>query len=621
MRRKRQLALEQLESRFALAADIACSDLESLELPTPESAWEGDVLVQATDPGRTIATAFDLGLLSGTQSFADTITRRDRDLLRFELANAQQGSQTVLLQLDQLTADLDLYIYDSNGARIAESRNANAAAEELSLSLAAGEYFVLISPYRRAVSDYRLTLSTTGSTTPTAPPTDPDTNPDAPTNPADPPSDPPANDSPTEFPAVAYYGGANEWNLNAINAPEVWAQGYTGQGVTVAVVDTGVDLEHSDLVSNLWVNAGEIAGNGIDDDHNGYVDDVHGWDFANGDNRPDDTNGHGTHVAGTIAAAANGFGATGVAPGATVMPVQVLGSDGSGSSLSVAEGIRYAARNGADIINLSLGGGYSSQILAAIRYAEQLGVVVIAAAGNESSGVPGYPARFSASLTNVISVGAHDSRNTLANFSNRVGGSGAVQVDAPGVGVYSTFSGNRYGRLSGTSMATPHVAGVAALVLSANSSLSPSSVRSLIVAGADRAIGRSDSAGGVNAATSVAAALTSTTSGAASANATASGGGPTSRTASRMFGTIAAGMVSPVTDLSESDDEMTEDRHLASTKSPADRHFTQLPGQIASRTTEPATAQASRSHSQLAFGEWLNHWLALEQWLAESAAS
>ena len=98
---------------------------------------------------------------------------------------------------------------------------------------------------------------------------------------------------------MAYYGGSNDWNVNSINAPEAWAQGYTGQGVVVAVVDTGVDMNHPDLVSQIWVNPGEIAGNGIDDDHNGYVDDRSGWDFSAGDNNPDDGNGHGTHVAGT----------------------------------------------------------------------------------------------------------------------------------------------------------------------------------------------------------------------------------------------------------------------------------------------------------------------------------
>jgi subtilisin family serine protease len=135
----------------------------------------------------------------------------------------------------------------------------------------------------------------------------------------------------------------------------------------IAVIDTGVDLDHPDLVSSLFVNPGEIAGNNLDDDNNGFVDDVHGYDFANRDANPNDTNGHGTHVAGTIASSKNGVGATGVAPDAKILPIRVLGDDGSGISIDVAAGIRYAAQMGADIINLSLGGQYSSVIDAAIR--------------------------------------------------------------------------------------------------------------------------------------------------------------------------------------------------------------------------------------------------------------
>jgi subtilisin family serine protease len=198
----------------------------------------------------------------------------------------------------------------------------------------------------------------------------------------------------------------------------------------------------------------------------------------------------------------------------------------------VAAGIRYAAANGADIINLSLGGGFSSIILAAIQYAMSLDVLVVAAAGNESAAAPGYPARFSASLANVISVGAYASSGAIASFSNDVGASGAVQVDAPGVGVYSTYVDGRYGSLSGTSMATPHVAGLAALALSANPNLTASQLRSLIVDGTDRAIAGSDSAGGVNAALTVALAVAGRTSSAtttAQAQAQSSGGSVSQR--------------------------------------------------------------------------------------------
>ena len=307
---------------------------------------------------------------------------------------------------------------------------------------------------------------------------------------------------------MAYYGGNNEWNLNSINAPESWAQGYTGEGVVVAVIDTGVDWDHPDLVSQIWVNADEVAGNGIDDDRNGYVDDVRGWDFASSDNNPDDGNGHGTHVAGIIAADNNGTGATGVAYDASIMAVRVLGSDGSGTESAVAAGIRYAAQNGADIINLSLGGSFSSVIYAALQYAASLNVLVVAAAGNEYASTPSNPARSSATLSNVISVGAYSSSNSLASFSNDVGSSGAVQVDAPGVNVYSTYLNGRYATFSGTSMAAPHVAGLAALALSANSTLTASQLRTAIVNGTTRVISGSDSQGGINAAVTVALAET-----------------------------------------------------------------------------------------------------------------
>jgi subtilisin family serine protease len=213
-------------------------------------------------------------------------------------------------------------------------------------------------------------------------------------------------------------------------------------------------------------------------------------------------------VAGIIAAERNGFGATGVAYDTMIMPVQVLASHGSGSLLDVAAGIRYAVDNGADIINLSLGGAASRIIRAALQYAVEHDVLVVAAAGNGGRTAPDYPARYSFELANVLSVGAHDRFGTLASFSNSVGRSGAVQVDAPGVGIYSTVPGNGYTTYSGTSMATPQVAGLAALALSANSTLSASQLRDLIVNAARSVVAGSDSQGKVNAATTVSLART-----------------------------------------------------------------------------------------------------------------
>jgi subtilisin family serine protease len=249
--------------------------------------------------------------------------------------------------------------------------------------------------------------------------------------------------------------------------------------VVVAVVDTGVDYTHPDLDANIWTNPGEIAGDAIDNDGNGFIDDIRGWDFINNDNNPMDDDSHGTHVAGTIAAENNAIGNTGVAYNAKIMPVKVLGPNG-GSSTAVAAGIRYAANNGAKVINLSLGGGSASTAMTeAIRYAvETKGATVVIASGNEGRTRPSFPA----SLTNTwgISVGAVDRNSRLASFSNRAGQQTVDYVVAPGVNVLSTTPNNTYSSYSGTSMATPHVAGVVALMLSANPTLTPAQIEQLV---------------------------------------------------------------------------------------------------------------------------------------------
>lgn len=289
-------------------------------------------------------------------------------------------------------------------------------------------------------------------------------------------------DSP--FPDVRNLGG-NSWNLDMINAPEAWAQGYTGQGIVVAVVDTGVDYTHPDLANNIWINSGEIADNGIDDDGNGYVDDVQGWNFVDGNNNPLDLNGHGTHVAGTIAAENNNLGITGIAYDATIMPVRVLSSEGDGNRANIANGIRYAVDNGANVINLSLGGGYSSEIQDAIEYANSLGSVIVMASGNEGSTQPIAPASLADQFG--IAVGAVDINRQVASFSNQAGLPILNYVVAPGKNIYSTYPNNSYRYLNGTSMATPHVSGVVALMLSANPNLTPADVESLIAATATTA--------------------------------------------------------------------------------------------------------------------------------------
>ncbi|MBH8551585.1 S8 family serine peptidase [Nostocaceae cyanobacterium CENA357] len=273
--------------------------------------------------------------------------------------------------------------------------------------------------------------------------------------------------------------GDNNWGADLVNAPEAWANGYTGEGVVVAVIDTGVDYNHEDLKNNIWTNTKEIAGNGIDDDGNGYVDDVYGWNFDNNSNNTIDDNGHGTHVSGTIAGENNGYGVTGIAYNSKIMPIKALNESGSGSYSAIANGIYYAVDNGANVINLSLGGSYSSRTLkSAVEYASSKGVTVVMAAGNDADSSPDYPARYA--NQSGIAVGAVDKNNKIADFSNRAGNNQLAYVTAPGVKVYSSLPGNQYGAYSGTSMATPHVAGVVALMLSANRSLTDAQVRQII---------------------------------------------------------------------------------------------------------------------------------------------
>ncbi|WP_231510348.1 S8 family peptidase [Fischerella sp. PCC 9605] len=273
--------------------------------------------------------------------------------------------------------------------------------------------------------------------------------------------------------------GGNNWGADMVKAPEVWAKGYTGQGAIVAVVDTGVDYNHPDLSTNIWTNSKEIAGNGKDDDGNGYIDDVYGWNFDGNNNNSFDDNGHGTHVAGTIAGVKNSFGVTGIAYNAKIMSVKVMDSSGQGYYSAIANGVRYAVNNGARVINLSLGGSSSDSYLqSAVQYAASKGAIVVMAAGNNGGSVPDYPARYAENWG--LAVGAVDKYNNLASFSNRAGTNPLAYVTAPGVNIYSTIPGNKYASYSGTSMATPHVAGVVALMLSANPNLTDSQVRQII---------------------------------------------------------------------------------------------------------------------------------------------
>lgn len=250
-----------------------------------------------------------------------------------------------------------------------------------------------------------------------------------------------------------------------------------GKGTVVAVIDTGVDYTHKDLADNIWVNEGEIPGNGIDDDGNGYVDDVYGVDFVDGDCDPMDEHGHGTHVAGIIAMTPGNGGGVGVAYGAKIMCVRAGQANGSFASTDIAKAIKYAADNGADVINMSFGGTGRSYLVESALQDAFPSCVLVAAAGND--GLPTNDAKqagylftediYPAGYKYVIGVMATDNNKSLAYFSNwdfKEGSGCEYEMAAPGVGIYSTLPGNRYACWSGTSMATPNVAAAAAILRS-----------------------------------------------------------------------------------------------------------------------------------------------------------
>jgi len=252
-----------------------------------------------------------------------------------------------------------------------------------------------------------------------------------------------------------------------IDAVEAWSLITGGPAPIVAVIDSGIDYTHPDLAANIWVNAGEIGGNGIDDDGNGYIDDYHGYDFVNLDGDPMDDNGHGTHVAGTIGAVRdNGLGVTGIAPNVQLMALKFLDDEGSGYTSNAVRALDYAVANGAIVSNNSWGGGgYSTALFNAISAARDAGHIVVAAAGNSGLNAditPQYPSGYD--LDNVVSVAATDHHDQLASFSNY--GAATVDLAAPGTSILSTTPGNSYSYYSGTSMATPHVAGAIALLAS-----------------------------------------------------------------------------------------------------------------------------------------------------------
>ena len=291
--------------------------------------------------------------------------------------------------------------------------------------------------------------------------------------------------------------------LGRIGAPAAWDLTFGSYSLLVAVIDSGVDYDHPDLSANIWVNPNEIAGNGLDDDGNGKLEDIRGWDFAYEDNDPMDVIGHGTHVAGTIGAVGdNALGVTGLCWGAQIMALRAFDDDGNTTVADTIEAIEYARLNGAKIVNASYADREFSQAEKdMIAQLNNDGILFVAAAGNEgvdSDQTPSYPAGYH--LPNIIAVAASNENEGLASFSNF--GLVKVHVAAPGDGVFSTYPNDEYESSSGTSMAAPHVSGLAALVWSSNPGLSAAQVKGRILDGVDRLCGLSGkviTAGRINA--------------------------------------------------------------------------------------------------------------------------
>ncbi|MBI3534361.1 MAG: S8 family serine peptidase [Deltaproteobacteria bacterium] len=305
--------------------------------------------------------------------------------------------------------------------------------------------------------------------------------------------------SPSPTPSVSPSPGGDtmDYSKSKLGLTEAWKTTKGSRSILVAIVDTGVEYTHEDLSQNMFINEKEKNGAaGVDDDNNGYVDDVYGFDFYNNKGNGLDDNGHGSHVAGIIGAELNGLGTVGVSPEVSILPVKFLGSDGSGTAQNAIKAIRYATAMGANVISNSWGGGGKSDLLnEAIQDAIKQGIFVIAAAGNDKSDndkTPTYPASYSG----VIAVASSDENDNLSSFSNF--GKTTVFVAAPGSNIYSSYLKNTYKKLSGTSMATPQVSGALALALSLKKNLTQAQMLDVMCNNAEKILLQSAKCGRLN---------------------------------------------------------------------------------------------------------------------------
>lgn len=266
------------------------------------------------------------------------------------------------------------------------------------------------------------------------------------------------------------------------NVLRAWSVTEGSKEIKIAVIDTGVDYTHPDLKDQMDVNLAEMNGKpGVDDDGNGFVDDIYGYDFANKDADPKDGNGHGTHCAGIIGAAHNDIGVAGIMAHVKIVPIKFLSDEGSGELIDAVAAINYAIKRGVNIMSNSWGGPDKEKSLEdAIRAAESAGITFVAAAGNESADndtTASFPANFE--IGNIISVGSYTPAGAKSNFSNY--GLKSVHVTAPGSSILSTYRGGGYTSMSGTSMATPHIAGIIGLLLSKEPWLTPQLIKERLI--------------------------------------------------------------------------------------------------------------------------------------------